>query len=84
MNNDTLPRLETRWAGQYSAKMLKMVDKMLRLEPERRPQDARQILESMSKYTPMPEKDIFSEFSRKTFYNISLDNHNGKLTTSWS
>ena len=68
MEYDTLPKLEHRWAGQYSAKMLRMVDKMLRLDPERRPQDAKQILESMSRYTPMPERDAFSNFCRKSFY----------------
>lgn len=84
MNNDTLPRLESRWAGQYSAKMLKMVDKMLRLDPERRPQDARQILESMSKYTPMPEKDTFSDYCRNTFYTVSASNkNNSRSTTTW-
>ena len=68
MEHDTLPRLEHRWAGQYSAKMLRMVDKMLRLDPDRRPQDAAQILESMSRYTPMPERDAFSEHCRRNFY----------------
>lgn len=68
MAHDTMPKLEQRWAGQYSAKMLRMVDKMLRLDPERRPQDARQILDSMSRYMPMPERDSFSNFCRASFY----------------
>lgn len=72
MKYDTLPKLETRWAGQYSAKMLRMVDKMLRLDIDRRPQDAKQILESMSRYTPMPERDSYSDFCRRNFYNTGL------------
>jgi serine/threonine protein kinase len=71
MEYDTMPRLEQRWAGQYSAKMLRMVDKMLRLDPDRRPQEAAQILESMSRYTPMPERDAFSDHCRRQFYTTA-------------
>lgn len=67
---DSLPKLEQRWAGQYSAKMLRMVDKMLRLDPDRRPQDALQILDSMSGYTAMPERDAYSSFCRRAFFNL--------------
>lgn len=84
MNHDTLPKLEQRWAGQYSAKMLRMVDKMLRLDPDRRPQDAKQILDSMSRYMPMPERDAFSNFCRKGFYalgNTSVGS--GKQNSTW-
>lgn len=69
MESDQLPKLETRWAGQYSAKMLRMVDRMLRLDIERRPQDASGILESIERYTPIPARDSFSRFSRANFYN---------------
>lgn len=81
MEYDTLPKLEQRWAGQYSAKMLRMVDKMLRLDPERRPQDAKLILDSMSRYTPMPEKDYYSDFCRKSFYPNNEANQSSGQTT---
>ena len=68
MEDDRLPKLEERWAGQYSAKMLRMVDKMLRLEPEERPQNAQQILASLSRYTPMPSVDKYNSFIRKSFF----------------
>lgn len=69
MENDEQPRLETRWAGQFSAKMLRMVDRMLRLDIERRPQDATAILEAIERYTPMPPRDSFARFSRSSFYD---------------
>lgn len=69
MENDELARLETRWAGQFSAKMLRMVDRMLRLDIQRRPQDVTAILEAMERYTPMPPRDSFSRFSRASFYD---------------
>lgn len=84
MDHDILPRLEHRWAGQYSAKMLRMVDKMLRLDPDRRPKDAKQILDSMTRYMPMPERDVFSNFCRKSFYLLGQPKKpSGSQTSSW-
>lgn len=70
MEKDELHRLENRWAGQYSAKMLRMVDRMLRLDKDRRPQDVQAILQSIERYTPMPPRDVFSRFARVGFYDI--------------
>lgn len=83
MEFDSLPKLEQRWAGQYSAKMLRMVDKMLRLDPERRPQDARQILDSMSRYTAMPERDSYSFFCRSTFFSVGDPEKHTQCPTVW-
>lgn len=68
MNNDTLPKLETRWAGQYSSKMLNIVDKMLRLQIDKRPQSAEEILSLLSRYTPMYPSDYFSEFCKNSLF----------------
>ena len=83
MEHDTLPKLEQRWAGQYSAKMLRMIDKMLRLDPERRPQDAKIILESMSKYAPMPDRDFHTDFCRNTFYSTGASYITQNKTTAF-
>lgn len=69
LEDDSLPKLEARWAGQYSAKMLRMVDKMLRLDIDKRPQNAEQILASLSRYTPMPSQDFYGRFARQAFFN---------------
>lgn len=68
MSRDQLPKLEKRWAGQYSAKLLRMTDKMLRLEQADRPQHAEAILETLSRYSPMPQRDPYSQFARDAFY----------------
>jgi serine/threonine protein kinase len=73
MQNDTLPKLETRWAGQYSAKMLRMVDKMLRLPIDKRPADAEEIYSSLSRYTPMLVTDSFGSFCKHAFFNPSSE-----------
>lgn len=64
-----LPLLEERWAGQYTGKLLRMVDKMIRLDISQRPQEAEKILASMSRYAPMPTRDVFSRYAKSTFYS---------------
>ncbi len=63
-----LPELERRWGGQYTGKMLRMVDKMLRMSIDKRPSDSEKILASMSRYAPMPQRDAFSRYAKDTFY----------------
>lgn len=64
----SLPLLEERWAGQYTGKFLRMIDKMLRMEIERRPSEADKILSSMSRYAAMPQRDSFSRYAKSAFY----------------
>lgn len=71
MDNDTMPSLESRWAGAFSIKMLRIVDKMIRLEHDERPRDAQLILQNLSRYTPMPQRDRFSRFAKQAFYKDS-------------
>lgn len=68
MDKDKLPLLEQRWAGQYSGKLLRMLDRMLRLDIAKRPADAKSIHESMTRYTPMPSRDEFLDYSKQMFF----------------